>query len=65
MVRLAISVALNAIVFTLMVEIVRGIGFGGGSPGRLVLAAILTAIALSLAGELVGQFARGWTTPAA
>ena len=45
MIRLAIGLAINAVAFALMVEIVRGIGFGGGSPLRLVPAAILTAIA--------------------
>lgn len=55
MIRLAIGLAINAVAFALMVEIVRGIGFGGGSPLRLVPAAILTAIALSSVGALVGR----------
>ena len=58
MIRLAISLAINVVAFALMAEIVRGIGFGGGSPARLVLAAILTAIALTSVGALVGRIPR-------
>jgi spermidine synthase len=57
-IRLAISLAINVVAFTLMVEIVRGIGFGGGSPVRLVAATILTAIALAAVGALIGRIAR-------
>ena len=46
-----------------MVEIVRGIGFGGGSPARLVVGAILTALALTAAGALIARIVGPRTAP--
>ncbi len=62
MFRLAISLAINAMAFTLMVEIVRGIGFGAGSPARLVLAAVLIAIPFTAGGALAARSLRQRTT---
>lgn len=62
MIRLAINLAINVLAFAVTVEIVRGIGFGGGSPARLLLAAFLTAIVLTTVGALVGRV-RTWSAP--
>jgi spermidine synthase len=61
-IRLASSLAINALAVALVI-MVRGVGFAGVSPARLVLAAIVTAIALTGASVVVGRMAGARSTP--